>query len=219
MAPEKRIDPEDGCVYTYDELVAHYKGLYDKKAIQANWEPCTVSKEHDDSLTASPSSCTDPSGNDSSDSESDRPTDGPSDSGDEEDPLGLAYKWNGLRSAHKPNAPPPGRIEDEEEEEVPRPRCGYRTKEEPGGWVGCQAKLRAPPTPYVPPTIPAQPSTSHGNPPDLPSPAQGAFEPEAEPSAHAGEPYPLSAEVEEFAEECYRMQAERRRREAESIIL
>eukprot|EP00747_Dinoflagellata_sp_TGD_P182143 gnl/TRDRNA2_/TRDRNA2_36264_c0_seq1.p1 gnl/TRDRNA2_/TRDRNA2_36264_c0~~gnl/TRDRNA2_/TRDRNA2_36264_c0_seq1.p1 ORF type:complete len:341 (+),score=109.06 gnl/TRDRNA2_/TRDRNA2_36264_c0_seq1:63-1085(+) len=41
MAPkdlEKRIDPEDGCAYTFEEIAAHYKGKFKKKAIQEYWE-------------------------------------------------------------------------------------------------------------------------------------------------------------------------------------
>nr|USW07935.1 malate dehydrogenase [Crypthecodinium cohnii] len=45
MAPEKRVDPEDGCEYTYDEMAAYYQGKYKKKAIAAYWETCTVAKK------------------------------------------------------------------------------------------------------------------------------------------------------------------------------
>ena len=34
----KRIDPEDGQAYTWDEISAHYTGKYKKKAIEAYWE-------------------------------------------------------------------------------------------------------------------------------------------------------------------------------------
>lgn len=34
-APEKRIDPEDGCAYTLDELIAFYKGKFKKAAVIA----------------------------------------------------------------------------------------------------------------------------------------------------------------------------------------
>lgn len=37
MAP-KRIDPDDGAAYTYDELAAYYKGKFKKKDIEAYWE-------------------------------------------------------------------------------------------------------------------------------------------------------------------------------------
>mmetsp|Transcript_48040 Transcript_48040/g.86887 ORF Transcript_48040/g.86887 Transcript_48040/m.86887 type:complete len:437 (-) Transcript_48040:154-1464(-) len=40
MAPEKRIDPEDGSAYTFEELAVFYKGKYKKKAIEAYWEDC-----------------------------------------------------------------------------------------------------------------------------------------------------------------------------------
>lgn len=34
----KRVDPEDGIAYTYEELAAYYKGKYKKKAIEVYWE-------------------------------------------------------------------------------------------------------------------------------------------------------------------------------------
>jgi len=37
---EKRVDPEDGSAYTYDELAAYYKGKFTKSAIAAYWEEC-----------------------------------------------------------------------------------------------------------------------------------------------------------------------------------
>jgi len=37
---EKRIDPDDGGSYTFDEMAAYYKGKYKKKAIEAYWEEC-----------------------------------------------------------------------------------------------------------------------------------------------------------------------------------
>merc|ERR1719160_114023 len=37
---EKRIDPEDGAAYTFDELCAYYAGKYKKKAIAEYWEGC-----------------------------------------------------------------------------------------------------------------------------------------------------------------------------------
>lgn len=44
-APEKRVDPEDGAAYTFEELAAFYKGKYKKKAIESYWEmECTVAK-------------------------------------------------------------------------------------------------------------------------------------------------------------------------------
>lgn len=36
--PEKRVDPDDGMAYTYDELLAYYTGKYKKKVIEAYWE-------------------------------------------------------------------------------------------------------------------------------------------------------------------------------------
>jgi len=41
---EKRIDPEDGQAYTYEEMTAFYKGQYKKKAMDAYWETCKVAK-------------------------------------------------------------------------------------------------------------------------------------------------------------------------------
>eukprot|EP00929_Paragymnodinium_shiwhaense_P085958 TRINITY_DN4641_c1_g1_i1.p1 TRINITY_DN4641_c1_g1~~TRINITY_DN4641_c1_g1_i1.p1 ORF type:complete len:634 (-),score=224.89 TRINITY_DN4641_c1_g1_i1:94-1995(-) len=38
MTPQKRIDPEDGQAYTYEELAAFYQGKYKKKVIEAYWE-------------------------------------------------------------------------------------------------------------------------------------------------------------------------------------
>jgi len=38
MAPEKRIDPDDGAAYTFEELSAYYAGKFKKKAIAAYWE-------------------------------------------------------------------------------------------------------------------------------------------------------------------------------------
>jgi hypothetical protein len=44
--PAKRIDPEDGVAYTYDELAAFYKGKYKKKVIDEYWETtCYTSKQ------------------------------------------------------------------------------------------------------------------------------------------------------------------------------
>lgn len=37
---EKRIDPDDGGKYTYEEMAAYYKGKYKKAAIAAYWEEC-----------------------------------------------------------------------------------------------------------------------------------------------------------------------------------
>lgn len=43
MAPvEKRIDPEDGQAYTWEELSAFYTGKYKKKEIGIYWETCKV---------------------------------------------------------------------------------------------------------------------------------------------------------------------------------
>jgi len=38
MMSAKRVDPEDGVAYTYEELAFHYKGQFKKKAIDAYWE-------------------------------------------------------------------------------------------------------------------------------------------------------------------------------------
>jgi malonyl-CoA/methylmalonyl-CoA synthetase len=38
MPVERRIDPEDGQAYTFDELAGYYKGTYKKKVIEAYWE-------------------------------------------------------------------------------------------------------------------------------------------------------------------------------------
>lgn len=37
---DKRIDPEDGAAYTWEELSAYYKGKYGKKEVRAYWEEC-----------------------------------------------------------------------------------------------------------------------------------------------------------------------------------
>lgn len=37
---EKRVDPDDGGAYTYEEMAAYYKGKYKKNAIAAYWETC-----------------------------------------------------------------------------------------------------------------------------------------------------------------------------------
>lgn len=39
---EKRIDPDDGKAYTYDEMSAHYKGEYRQSAVAAYWNACQV---------------------------------------------------------------------------------------------------------------------------------------------------------------------------------
>eukprot|EP00444_Apocalathium_aciculiferum_P052234 CAMPEP_0183516198 /NCGR_PEP_ID=MMETSP0371-20130417/14016_1 /TAXON_ID=268820 /ORGANISM="Peridinium aciculiferum, Strain PAER-2" /LENGTH=426 /DNA_ID=CAMNT_0025713873 /DNA_START=129 /DNA_END=1409 /DNA_ORIENTATION=+ len=44
MAPEKRIDAEDGEAYTFEELTAFYKGKYKKNALEAYWETCKPAK-------------------------------------------------------------------------------------------------------------------------------------------------------------------------------
>lgn len=41
---EKRIDPEDGQAYTWDDFSAYYQGKYKKKAIAAYWEELKVAK-------------------------------------------------------------------------------------------------------------------------------------------------------------------------------
>jgi len=38
MPEEKRVDPEDGIAYTFEDLATFYKGKYKKKAIEAYWE-------------------------------------------------------------------------------------------------------------------------------------------------------------------------------------
>jgi hypothetical protein len=42
--PEKRVDPEDGTAYTYEELAAYYKGKYKRTAIDEYWESCKLQK-------------------------------------------------------------------------------------------------------------------------------------------------------------------------------
>jgi len=44
MAEEKRVDPEDGATYTWDEISQHYKGKYKKKEVEAYWESCKPAK-------------------------------------------------------------------------------------------------------------------------------------------------------------------------------
>eukprot|EP00435_Cladocopium_sp_Y103_P063340 s991_g24.t3 len=41
---ERRVDPEDGVAYTWEEFSAFYTGKYKKKAIEAYWEECEVKK-------------------------------------------------------------------------------------------------------------------------------------------------------------------------------
>jgi len=41
----KRVCPDDGVAYTYDELHAYYKGTYSKKQIKAYWENCKPVKK------------------------------------------------------------------------------------------------------------------------------------------------------------------------------
>jgi len=41
----KRIDPEDGGVYTWEEFSEFYTGKYKKKAIEAYWEECEPAKK------------------------------------------------------------------------------------------------------------------------------------------------------------------------------
>jgi malate dehydrogenase len=45
MPAEKRVDPEDGSAYTYEELAEYYKGKYKKAAIQAYWDTCSPVKK------------------------------------------------------------------------------------------------------------------------------------------------------------------------------
>jgi len=42
---DKRVDPEDGAAYAFDELSAFYKGKYNKKAINAYWETLKPAKK------------------------------------------------------------------------------------------------------------------------------------------------------------------------------
>jgi len=44
MAEERRIDPEDGLVYTWEEFSEYYAGKFKKKAVAAYWEECEVKK-------------------------------------------------------------------------------------------------------------------------------------------------------------------------------
>jgi len=44
MVAEKRIDPEDGGAYTYEEIAAHYQGKYKKKAIAEYWDTMKPAK-------------------------------------------------------------------------------------------------------------------------------------------------------------------------------
>jgi len=41
---EKRVDPDDGSAYTWDEFSTYYKGKYKKKAIEEYWETCKLVK-------------------------------------------------------------------------------------------------------------------------------------------------------------------------------
>jgi len=41
---ERRIDPDDGVAYTWEDFSAYYTGKYKKKAIEAYWEECEVKK-------------------------------------------------------------------------------------------------------------------------------------------------------------------------------
>jgi len=42
--PAKKVDPEDGVAYTFDEIAAHYKGKFKKKEIDAYWEDTCAAK-------------------------------------------------------------------------------------------------------------------------------------------------------------------------------
>mmetsp|Transcript_4172 Transcript_4172/g.13348 ORF Transcript_4172/g.13348 Transcript_4172/m.13348 type:complete len:115 (-) Transcript_4172:837-1181(-) len=44
-AAEKRIDPDDGQAYTYEELAKFYKDTYQKAAIKSYWESCKLASE------------------------------------------------------------------------------------------------------------------------------------------------------------------------------
>eukprot|EP00406_Dinophysis_acuminata_P080709 CAMPEP_0179265970 /NCGR_PEP_ID=MMETSP0797-20121207/29175_1 /TAXON_ID=47934 /ORGANISM="Dinophysis acuminata, Strain DAEP01" /LENGTH=62 /DNA_ID=CAMNT_0020974189 /DNA_START=71 /DNA_END=256 /DNA_ORIENTATION=+ len=41
---EKRVDPDDGVAYTWEEFSEYYKGTYKKKALESYWEGCEVVK-------------------------------------------------------------------------------------------------------------------------------------------------------------------------------
>lgn len=41
---ERRVDPDDGVAYTWEELFVYYKGKYGKKDIVAYWDECTAPK-------------------------------------------------------------------------------------------------------------------------------------------------------------------------------
>jgi len=51
---EKRIDPEDGAAYTWEEVSAHYKGKYKKKEVEAFWETLKPAKKGKKSKEAEP---------------------------------------------------------------------------------------------------------------------------------------------------------------------
>lgn len=42
---DKRVDPDDGAAYTWEELSAFYKGKYNKKEVLAYWEECKPEKK------------------------------------------------------------------------------------------------------------------------------------------------------------------------------
>mmetsp|Transcript_69150 Transcript_69150/g.95825 ORF Transcript_69150/g.95825 Transcript_69150/m.95825 type:complete len:411 (-) Transcript_69150:359-1591(-) len=41
---ERRVDPDDGTAYTWEEFSEYYKGTYKKKALEAYWDECKVAK-------------------------------------------------------------------------------------------------------------------------------------------------------------------------------
>jgi adenylosuccinate synthase len=41
---ERRVDPDDGVAYTFEEISAFYAGKFGKKAIQAYWDKCSPAK-------------------------------------------------------------------------------------------------------------------------------------------------------------------------------
>jgi quinol monooxygenase YgiN len=45
MPSEKRIDPEDGAAYTWEELSAYYTGTYKKNVIASYWDTCKPEKK------------------------------------------------------------------------------------------------------------------------------------------------------------------------------
>jgi malate dehydrogenase len=42
---DRRVDPDDGAAYTWEEFSAFYKGTYKKKEVEAYWETCKPAKK------------------------------------------------------------------------------------------------------------------------------------------------------------------------------